>query len=204
MDMDDDLMLGLADAMGAGLRPPAAQELLRRLAAFSFDEGTPALPFAVRLARENGWSPGYAGRVVEEYRRFMFLAVVAGHPVTPSDQVDQAWHLHLLYTHSYWDRFCGNVLQRRVDHHPTMGGSEEGGKFLRWYESTLASYRQYFGEPPADIWPSAVVRFGDDLRHVRINVKRNLVVSKARMKLLAEIGTAAALISMLVVSHWMS
>jgi hypothetical protein len=180
-------------------RAQAEHALLQRLTAFSFDEGTPALPFEARLARENGWTPGYARRAIEEYRRFMFLAAIAGHPVTPSDQVDQVWHLHLLYTRSYWDRFCKDVLQRRIDHHPTMGGREEGTKFLRWYDDTLASYRRHFGEPPADIWSSAAVRFGDDLCYVRVNGRRNLIMPKARLWLLAEIGTAAILIGMLVV-----
>lgn len=203
MDMKDFLTRELAGAASADMRSQTEDELLQRLTAFSFDEGAPALPFSARLARENGWTLAYAARVIEEYRRFMFLAVVSGHPVTPSDQVDQAWHLHLLYTRSYWDRFCKNVLQRRIDHHPTMGGQGEGAKFLRWYGDTLASYRRHFGAPPVDIWPPAAVRFGDDLGHVRVNVRRNLVVSKARLRLLTEVGTAAILLAMIVVSHWM-
>jgi hypothetical protein len=203
MDMNDLLMRDLADAASAEMRSQAERELLQRVTAFSFDEGKPAFPFAARLARDNGWTLAYAARAIEEYRRFMFLAVVSGHPVTPSDQVDQAWHLHLLYTHSYRDRFCNDVLQRRIDHHPTMGGREEGAKFLRWYDDTLSSYRRHFGEPPADIWPPAAVRFGDDLGYVRVNVKRNLVVSKARLRLLTEIGAAAVLVAMIVASRWM-
>ena len=31
-----------------------------------------------------------ARRVIREYKRFTFLAMEAGHPVTPSDPVDQA------------------------------------------------------------------------------------------------------------------
>jgi hypothetical protein len=189
-----------ADLHNTDVPLPAEEMLLHRIRAFRFDEGAPALPFAARLARENGWTLCYAERVIEEYRRFMFLAVAAGHPVTPSDQVDQAWHLHLLYTRSYWNRFCKDVLQQRIDHDPTEGGRDESRKFLRWYEETLASYRRYFGEPPADIWPRSAIRFGDDLRYVRINVKRTLVIPKARLGRLVELGTAAILIVMLVIS----
>jgi hypothetical protein len=35
---------------------------------------------------------------------------ISTHIVTPSEQVDQVWHLHLTYTRSYWDEFCPNVL----------------------------------------------------------------------------------------------
>src|SRR5690349_19351007 len=69
-----------------------------------------ALSFADRLARENGWRADHAERVIEEYRRFAFLAATGGQDVTPSDAVDQAWHLHLTYTRDYWDRFCPEVL----------------------------------------------------------------------------------------------
>ena len=80
------------------------QRLYERIRTFQFDEGPAVFPFAARLARDNGWSAGFAARVVTEYRRFVFLAVAVGHPVSPSDQVDQVWHLHLLYTESYWIR----------------------------------------------------------------------------------------------------
>lgn len=60
------------------------------------------LTFVGRLARDNGWKPGYAERVYREYLRFVFLAATAGHPVTPSVDVDEVWHLHLCYTRSYW------------------------------------------------------------------------------------------------------
>ena len=168
-------------------KPPLSAEhhaLLERLLAFSFDDGVVALPFAVRLARENGWSRRYAERVLVEYRRFMFLLATAGHPVTPSDQVDQAWHLHLIYTQSYWNRFCADVLRQRADHGPTEGGQQEAAKFHCWYAWTLKSYRRVFGAPPEDIWPGVATRFGEDVRHVRVNVVRNCIIPRARIRIL--------------------
>jgi len=83
------------------------------------------LPFAARLARENGWSTAYAARVIEEYKRFCFLAVTGDSEVTPSDAVDQAWHLHLTYSRDYWDRFCPEILGSQLHHGPTAGGGTE-------------------------------------------------------------------------------
>src|SRR5512138_3040100 len=94
------------------------QDLLNRIQAFSFDEHECPLPFADRLARENQWSAAHAERVISEYKRFIFLAMVAGHPVTPSDEVDQVWPPHLIYTHSYWERLCAGVLGRPLHHDP--------------------------------------------------------------------------------------
>ena len=135
-------------------------ELLLRLESFEIDEPGVSFPFSARLARENGWSRGFARRVVAEYKRFVWLAMRAGHPVTPSEEVDEAWHLHLCYTRSYWDRMCGEVLGKPLHHGPTEGGKKEDEKFAGWYARTLESYRSHFGEePPADIWPAVEDRF---------------------------------------------
>ena len=151
--------------------------LRERLEAFAIDEPGIALPFTARLARENGWSPAFAARVVREYRRFVFLAVAAGHPVTPSEAVDQAWHLHLVHTRSYWDRLCGEVLGRPLHHDPTMGGPVEAAKFHDWYARTLESYRAHFGEsPPPDIWPAPAARFAGAGRMQWVDRGRSLVL----------------------------
>ncbi len=128
------------------------------------------LQFVDRLARENGWHLAFAERVMLEYRRFCYLAITCAHPVTPSDAVDQAWHLHLTYTRDYWQSFCPDVLCTPLHHGPTLGGAEEGQKFSRWYAQTIASYEQIFGElPPLDIWPNAAERFADPARFQRID-----------------------------------
>ena len=66
-------------------------ELWARLKDFDLDNPESKLRFSDRLARENGWTEAYTLRVLEEYKRFIYLCRVAGHPVTPSDEVDQAW-----------------------------------------------------------------------------------------------------------------
>ncbi|MEM7064717.1 MAG: hypothetical protein AAF572_16360 [Cyanobacteria bacterium P01_B01_bin.77] len=154
--------------------------LLQRLQTYSFDPATVQFTFAQRLARENCWPVVYTTRVIEEYKKFAFLAVVAGHPVTPSDQVDQVWHLHLTYTRSYWETFCPKILQTPLHHEPTQGGGAEHGKFVDWYTNTLASYRHFLGEaPPQDIWPAPGERFGPELEFVRVNLQRNWLLPKS-------------------------
>ena len=127
-----------------------------------------ALTFITRLARENRWSEEFAARVIAEYKRFCFLAVTAGHEVTPSDAVDQAWHLHLTYSRDYWERVCPHVLGRDLHHGPTAGGGAEQARYFEQYARTLRSYEAAFGPPPPDIWPEAARRFGRDARGVRV------------------------------------
>ncbi len=171
------------------------QELWRRIAAFSFDGKVPAaLSFQKRLARENRWSNPFADRAVEEYKRFAFLAVAAGHSVCPSEQVDQVWHLHLTYTRSYWDHFCKEALGRPLHHDRTRGGAAEASKHNRMYEATLASYRRLFNdEPPADIWPAATIRFGEDVHHRQVNTQKNWIIPKVPFKRSAALALLLAL-----------
>jgi uncharacterized protein (TIGR04222 family) len=162
---------------------PNQRELYQNIEAFSLDETDAALSFSKRLARDNSWNFNYTQRVIAEYKKFAFLAVVAGHPVTPSDQVDQVWHLHLVYTHSYWDEFCPNVLGMPLHHGPTLGGDSEHSKFNDWYHKTLASYEHFFEQkPPEDIWPPARIRFGRDVNFRRINTQENWILQKPNLQ----------------------
>ncbi len=162
---------------------------------FRFDPDNARVLFHERLARENGWSRPYARRVVEEYKRFLFLAGVAGHIVTPSEHVDQAWHLHLVYTRSYWNDLCENVLRRPLHHTPGTGA--ETVDFRACYEHTLTSYRAFFGvDPPRDIWPDRKRRFGADLDHRRVWRATHVVIPKIVVVAAAVlVACAAALIA---------
>jgi hypothetical protein len=136
------------------------QQLIAKILAFELDDPGASLSFTSRLAREQAWTHVFAARVIEEYQRFIALAMVAGHPVTPSEEVDQAWHLHLVYTRSYWHDLCRDTLGQDLHHGPTKGGSDEGEKFHDWYSKTLESYQRIFKEKaPLDIWPAPADRF---------------------------------------------
>jgi uncharacterized protein (TIGR04222 family) len=168
-------------------------DLLARLRDFDIDGGPVDFPFAERLARENGWTRRYAERVVREYKRFVYLMVTAGRPMTPSDEVDQAWHLHLSYTRSYWERMCGEVLGRPLHHHPTQGGPAEAAKYDRQYADTRELYRQTFNqEPPEDIWPPASIRFSAASEGVRAIPHSHWIVPKRKVTSVG-VGLAAAM-----------
>src|SRR5262245_364254 len=133
---------------------PFDKVLWGQLETMEIDPPDATTRFHHRLKQYNKWTDDFAARVTNEYRRFLYLAARARHPVTPSDTVDQAWHLHLIYTRHYWEELCGKILGLQLHHEPSAGGVVESGKFERQYEQTLESYHAAFGEtPPADIWP---------------------------------------------------
>lgn len=169
--------------------------LWTKLASFEINEEDATFTFENRLARENGWSRTYTDRVMAEYRRFLFLCAAAGHPCSPSDPVDEAWHLHMIYTRSYWERLTP-LLPTPLHHHPSKGGTVESEKFEDWYARTLASYRRLFGEePPLDIWPPV----GQQLKKhtIPVDTRYHLVIPRRvlRRTALAAVGASAVLLT---------
>ena len=150
-------------------------KLKDEIMAFQFDDPDSSFKFSDRLAQENMWSKDYALRVIEEYRKFLFLGRIFG-TVTPSIAVDEAWHLHMIYTKSYWQDLCRDIFDLEFHHGPTKGGKEEDSKYWSQYNRTLFLYRRYFKEdPPEDIWPPAWLRFRPDHR-VRVDLDKHCVI----------------------------
>lgn len=162
--------------------PEPDTDLWRAIRDFELDDPDSGLPFTSRLAREQAWTHAEAARAIREYRRFLYLATAAGHPVTPSEAVDQVWHLHLLYTRSYWNRLCGEVLGRELHHEPTKGGGVETEKFTDWYSRTLESYQEHFGQtPPPDLWPASKIRMARKPAARWVDPARFWIVPKLRL-----------------------
>jgi hypothetical protein len=151
--------------------------LWTRLDACHPDDVEADFPFSARLARDNGWSKGFARRVVTEYLRFAYLSRLGEGIVTPSDEVDQAWHLHLTYTRHYWEPFR-EALGGPLHHMPTKGGPDQDARFRQAYARTLRLYRIEFGEPPQDIWPPEEIRFGKAPGFVRVNAQDVWIIRK--------------------------
>lgn len=166
--------------------PPQDHNLWDTISACRIGPADPIFPFEARLARENGWTLDHARRVVGEYRRFCFLAITSPDQATPSDAVDQAWHLHLTYSRDYWDRFCPHILGRPLHHEPTRGGPAEQGRFFDQYARTLRRYEQIFGEaPPTDIWPDAARRLLHDPRARRVHPADALILPRRLLRRMA-------------------
>jgi hypothetical protein len=147
----------------------------QRIAAHAFETGTP-LDFLHRLAREKSWSLAFARGAIDEYRRFAFLCAGATTQMTPSEEVDEVWHLHLTYSRDYWDIWCATVLQTRLHHDPTPGGPAAQARYRAQYAATIARYEAYFGLPPEAWWPATAARFRRTPRFRGIDTDRAFIV----------------------------
>jgi hypothetical protein len=96
-----------------------------------------------------------ANRLIEEYRRFLFLALRAGHAVMPPPMVNQVWTLHIENSANYW-----GVLSELITERPVTQDSDST-EVSGTYEKTVASYSRVFGTmAPERIWPSSNQRRG--------------------------------------------
>ena len=153
-------------------------DLWRRIEAHEFEPPGHALSFTRRLARVRGWSMGFARAAVLEYRRFCFMAAVSTSPVTPSEEVDEVWHAHLIYSRDYWDVWCGTVLRTKLHHEPTRGGLAEQGRHSAAYAETLVRYETWFGPADEALWPATHVRFRTASRFRVVDTDRWLVLPR--------------------------
>jgi uncharacterized protein (TIGR04222 family) len=134
-------------------RRPTPAELLARLEAFGLSPADEPLAFETRLADDQGWTLGHALAVTAEYRRFLVLTQLAGQPVSPAPDVDEAWHLHLTRT-AHYEQFCRAVFGRFLHHEPAGAAAGEVRRHRDMYEATRDAYRDAFGaEPPEAVWP---------------------------------------------------
>ncbi len=151
---------------------PEQARLAEQISSFSIDDGPAEFTFADRLAQENGWTRSFADHVIAEYKRFVILAMLSKEQVTPSRHVDEAWHFHLTYTVSYWERMTP-LLPKPLHHHPTKGGATDTVRFQDQYSRTLKLYEEVFGVPaPIEIWPAPGSKLTatpkrDDYWHIR-------------------------------------
>lgn len=160
---------------------PKLVEKWRVIRDFELDDLSSSFKFTDRLARENDWAVEYAIRAVFEYKKFIFLVSISSIPLTPSDQVDQVWHLHLLYTKSYWIDLCKDILGKDIHHGPTKGSAEKQ-RFKDQYVKTLELYKSVFDEnPPSDIWLDTEKRFRE-INFTRVNRNKYWVIPKLTIR----------------------
>jgi len=118
-----------------------------------------------------------ANKWIVEYKKFLVMAYLSDSMISPSEQVDQVWHLHMTYTQHY-RATCQTLLEKDFKHAPSPGGSSEGKRFEGIYQDTLDFYQEVFlVSAPEDVWESQKQRFKNkNFEYRNINLYRLAVL----------------------------
>lgn len=123
-------------------------------------------PIAYQLMRSTSgpqWTEQRTKRAIAHYLAFLYLVqCYPDHQLTPTWDVDQVWHYHILDTHKYAED-CQQLFGRFVHHFPYFGARSEADRQI-WHQAyalTQLLFRQHFrfdlavGAVPADCEPLA-------------------------------------------------
>jgi hypothetical protein len=136
-------------------------ELWRRVQAL--DLTAPAEQFVLY----RGWTAEKAKRVELRYRRFFYLkAALPGDAASPTDEIDEFWHQHIINTRRY-GADCNAVAGRFLHHSFLSTADEKKAREIRIVRlTTEICYEKLFGEPYEQTvgaallarWPSREIR----------------------------------------------
>jgi hypothetical protein len=118
------------------------------------------LPLVLKdLVNQKYCTGEYTDLYLQEYSRFMTLLYFTNTSLTPSEEVDQVWHIHQSLSFEY-EKFCIGVYGKIINHSPTTGGHLEDQKYKAYYFYTIEFYSFIFRETPViALWPPTELRF---------------------------------------------
>lgn len=116
-------------------------------------ESISIFPFIIQklcLSIENGgkgWDKQRADLAVDWYKRFLAVRAEGYVGLVPTLDIDEIWHLHILYTKDY-RQDCDRIFGRYLDHQPSDGSSETKKKLRAGFQKTTHLFKVYFNEVP--------------------------------------------------------
>lgn len=94
------------------------------------------------------WDDTKRRREAERYAKLLLVAVEnRSHPIAPTRDIDQMWHLHMLHPKAYYED-CMRLFGEIFDHDGGFGAAPSEEPILREnFLKTKALYEQRWGEP---------------------------------------------------------
>lgn len=117
--------------------------------------------------------------VCEEYKRFLYLRSKTPE-LSPSDMVDDFWHIHILCTEHY-RRYCYVTFDKFIHHNLYDSIINTPEVRTQRIINTISEYKKVFTTIDTNVWPQAhkllstnKSRNKDELEHIRamISFKR--------------------------------
>ena len=95
--------------------------------------------FRERLKKNHPeWSYGKVTELLREYRAFLHLCANSSIDHTPSAEVDEVWHEHILFTKDY-ERWC-KLLGKTIQHNPETPWNKQDYKSMYKVTTDELSY----------------------------------------------------------------
>lgn len=103
---------------------------------------------AKKLVKQYNWRHEHVIAVIKMYKNFLFLNVKYGkkYNLTPSEEIDEIWHLHILDTKNY-RRDCEMIFGKYFDHNPMSFDGDVKANFAEMSQSfnkMVELYRKEF------------------------------------------------------------
>jgi hypothetical protein len=76
-------------------------------------------PMMQMMEQQMGQNSEMAQRVIEEYRKFLFLAMRAGPSGDPARPINDVWMMHMQNAQNYWENLAKMITER-----PVAGGMD--------------------------------------------------------------------------------
>jgi hypothetical protein len=133
---------GLIDPLPLVPVPPMDQELWNRVAALDLSA------VVSQLVNYQGWTAERAASVEQRYRRFFYLkASLPDGMASPSAEIDEFWHQHIINTRQYGSD-CWRVAGRFL-HHTFLSPTdpEQAREIQTVWLATWICYETLFEEP---------------------------------------------------------
>ena len=89
----------------------------------------------------------YAEAILREAKRMLLLRCIRKHPVTPSVEIDDAWHEMILFTRFY-QTFCDFLGGGFLHHDPDVETPVEKSSGEKLYDLTQRWYEEEFKIKP--------------------------------------------------------
>ena len=102
-----------------------------------------------RLHQETGHSIEVCYILVEEYRRFIYLAASTEETLAPSPIVDVVWKMHVEDQKAYFEDFCPRIIGRVIPRPDDLLQFANDPAYAR----TLDRYADEFGRAQVQFWP---------------------------------------------------
>jgi hypothetical protein len=115
----------------------------------NYNKNITNLSFLIDQLRKYNWNTQYTNEVLDEYEKFLYLRSKNSN-VSPSNDVDVVWHVHILNTKHYRN-YCNTNFGQFIDHDPqdAFDQNKRQGRLV----NTITDYTKKFGIPNAQIWP---------------------------------------------------